>query len=122
MKYLSVILLAGLLLGCESRGPNAVKTTDTAPYIIGSITKQEKGSILVEENPDVQEPTKDGGKKVFLFISDETIILKQVGDTTLRDATSSKLKTGMKVKGWITGPILESYPGQADAHRIVILP
>ncbi len=122
MKYLSVILLVGLLLGCESTGSNSVKTADTDPYIIGTITKNEKGKILVEEDPNVHEPTKDGGKKVFLFISDDTIILKQDGDTALPQAANSELKTGIKVKGWINGPILQSYPGQAGADRIVILP
>lgn len=122
MKYLSVILLAGLLLGCESPESNSVETTDADPYIIGTITKNEKGKILVEEDPNIHEPTKDGGKKVFLFLSDETIIVKEDGDTSSPQVANPELKTGQKVKGWFNGLILESYPGKADANKIVILP
>lgn len=121
MKYLSsifkILALPVLLLACS----RSVETFDKEPYIVGTITEIEKEQILVEQDTSVYGPSKDGGKKVFLSISDETIILNQDADGSLSKVKNPKFEAGSEVKVWVNEPILLSYPAQAGAKRIVLL-
>lgn len=98
-----IFLLSLFIAACS----NPAESTEGEPYIIGTITKIEKDQILVEENPNVYGPSKAGGEKIYLFISDKTTLLKQ-NNGSLSRIDKSHLKTGAKAKVWIEGPVLTS--------------
>lgn len=83
-----------------------------APYIQGFITRLKDQQILVEEN--VSEVS--GSAKASLMLTDSTRILRHFGEVV----GVSDLRIGQRVRVWVVGPILESYPTQAVAAMIVI--
>lgn len=106
------VLALTLVTGCSGAVP------DGPPSIRGTITSVSfsqagVGSILVE-GPVADGTTLD---KAALSIN---------GDTSIIDASNSPLdagdlETGMRVEAWITGPVRESYPVQADADTVRVI-
>ncbi len=91
------------------------------PSIIGAITSITPGqggfgAVLVEET----SPKHLAFDKASLAITADTLLMKRVGDTYERIGFGD-LKRGMLVEVWITGPVRESYPVQADADTLVVL-
>lgn len=106
------LLATALLVGCASAVP------DEAPAIRGTISS-------VSEGPDgitgilVEGPVADGTTldKAALSITDSTKVLSASDEPVDADT----LSIGMRVEVWITGPVRESYPVQADADIVRIL-
>jgi len=95
-----------------------------APYIDGMITSiimdTEDGSIkemLIEENPGKMNT----GKKVYFSLTEVTDILLQKEDGSLKPFTREDLKEKIRVRGWSSGFIMDSYPAQGEAKRIVVI-
>ncbi len=94
------------------------------PHIDGEITELGERSgadrVLIEEDPDVVEPTEPGGGKLWLSLTGDTAIFVE-RDSGARDkASEDDLLPGRPARGWIDGGILDSYPGQANAACIVV--
>ncbi len=71
------------------------------------------GQILVESHADKLVD------KYIVTITDETLILEQDGENH-RQVDFRVLETTQKVQVWFTGPIMESFPMQGTAERVVI--
>ena len=125
MSRLNVLAVALLILaGCGSQAGSAtpgnsasINTQDIpseASYIQGAITTVKEKQILVEENA----VEVSGSAKASLRLTDSTRILRHSGAA----ARSSNLRVGQRVRVWVIGPVMESYPVQAMAAVIVIEP
>ncbi len=95
--------------------------TQAQPDLIGKINSVQQvlqgdkpGLILVDSLGD---KTSD---KYVLTITTDTSIQRQVGQV-LEPASFGDLQVGQDIKVWLTGPVRESYPAQADAQKIVIV-
>ena len=82
------------------------------PYIRGAITAIDAGQIRVEADPGAPA----GSDKAMLRITRETDIFWRSGER----ADQGDLRLGTVVSAWVTGPVRESYPVQADAATLVI--
>jgi hypothetical protein len=110
-------IAAGAMLvctACSSSTPGAPGTAalDSVPYIRGTITAIERNRIRIEEVP----ADLTGTAKALLRLTDTTRIQLHSGAV----ASPSDLRVGQGVSAWVTGPIMESYPVQADASAVVI--
>jgi len=101
-----------VLVGCTSGVP------DDAPAIRGKIisvsrTGDEVTAILVAGS------IADGTTfdRASLSITDATRVLSVTDD----EVGAKTLSEGMRVEAWVTGPVRESYPVQADADVVKIL-
>lgn len=106
------MLAAFALIGCSGNTPSA------DPAIRGNISSISRtpdgvGAILVE-GPIADGTTLD---KAALAITADTQVVSAAG----KDVDPETLEVGMRVEVWITGPVRESYPVQADAAVIEIL-
>lgn len=94
----------------------AAANAETWMAITGTIT-QINERVLVEEQPGLQ----DQGNKIWFTVPQTAQIFVQNGDQR-QPATADDLTIGQQVQVWAAGPVLESYPAQGSAARIVILP
>ncbi len=117
----SALLFSSLIsFGCSPAATDpsvsdaTAATPRTTPSIVGQVTAVALPTIVVEEKPI--EP--HGSDKAIVKITDGTQLVRQsegaVGPTELR--------VGQQVKVWFAGPAMESYPVQATAGLIVIVP
>lgn len=74
-------------------------------------------AVLLIEGPKTKDTQHD---KASVKVTDKTVLKKKVGKQLL-DATPDELIRGVTVEAVFTGPVLESYPVQATASKIVIL-
>lgn len=113
--YLSIVSLF-LLVSCSS----PTKTVNSEVDVIGTITEIKSSSgqlaILVEEYSTI---TEKNGKRIWLYISNETEIYKQGQSKSLIKVKSEYLKIGLKIKGWADQAVLLSNPAHADAVQII---
>jgi hypothetical protein len=134
MKKILVALLLTAVISCNTADSGRPYKSDIKafknPYIKGKITnitwkkigQDSVYTVLVEENPNVDEPLESGGKKVILSVSKSTeiFILKKDGNTYY--GNKEDLKVNQKVRGWLSsGTILTSYPSQAGAQQILAI-
>jgi hypothetical protein len=113
---MAAMLAPAALVGCASLTP-----PNGEPSIrrsVTSITPLSEGSgiILVEET----SPQGLGYDKASLAITRDTRFLERVGEGYIA-FTFDDISEGMVVEAWITGPVKESYPIQADADTAVML-
>ena len=106
-----VALLAAL--GCA---PNGGTLPNDAPFMSGTITTigrvAEGWRVRVEERPqDVS-----GSAKGVFRVGDGTIVRRPDGSRV----RAEDLREGQRVRVWVTGPVMESYPVQAGARAIVV--
>lgn len=91
------------------------------PYLTGQIHSIENSRILVAEG--IEEETFTGdideliGKAGWFTAEEETRIEGIEGEFL----SFEDLKERDKVKVWVTGPVMESYPVQATASKIVLI-
>jgi len=122
MGKMQICFLNALFFGAVMNSACSLAATDatapevltTKPDIIGQVTAIALPIIVVEENP--AEP--HGSAKARVRVTKNTQVLSQGKDV----AAITELQAGQQVKVWFTGPVMESYPLQATAGVIVILP
>lgn len=112
MKSVSVFVFA--IMGLVASSCHAEK----APVSIRGEIMMAKGSGILVEGKKEDDTSHD---KAMVTIIKKTTILRVEGEL-LKPATADDLKKGVRVEITFTGPVKESYPVQADARRIVILP
>lgn len=81
--------------------------------------KQAKTILVIEGIEDVTLSQEEWqGKPAIVFsVTNKTEITRENGEKVEFDA----LEKGQQVKVWHTGEVMESYPGQAEARKIVVL-
>lgn len=110
-SFLLVLCLA--LHGCTPSGEAPEPAIPTEPpYISGTITAAGDSRIRVEERPE----ESSGSAKADLRLTPATVVLWRSGEPAER----RDLGLGTRVRVWVSGPIMESYPVQATAGTVVI--
>jgi predicted secreted protein len=108
---LGAVLLTGsvfLLGGCSTE--ESVKEPD----LIGWIDVVMQNQILVSS------PENNTSDKFVVTATDQAVITYQVdGEET--QGQFDNFHTGQKVEIWFSGPVMESYPAQVSAEKIIII-
>ncbi|MFN2565187.1 MAG: DUF3221 domain-containing protein [Gemmatimonadaceae bacterium] len=104
------------LLATLACAPNGGLIPSDPPFVTGTVTSigrvPEGWTVRVEERPqDVS-----GSAKGVFRVGDRTQVRRAAGGTVRAD----NLREGQRVRVWVTGPVMESYPVQAAARLIVI--
>ncbi len=91
------------------------------PYIVGEVYSLGDDAILVSDGENSEnyhgKLEELDGNASWLTINKETIILDEDGNAlVIKD-----IEKGEKVEVWITGMVLESYPTQTVATKIIVL-
>ncbi|MDZ7838406.1 MAG: DUF3221 domain-containing protein [Actinomycetota bacterium] len=119
MKNLSILIIAVMLLALILAGCSRPEIT-LNPDIRGKITaideNQENVSILIEG--PIQQDT--GYDKARVTITADTEILLQQ-ENQISKVDIAYLQQGQTVQAVFNGPVMESYPVQAQAEEIIIL-
>ncbi len=112
--FITLLAMAGLLSGsCSSM--------QTEPDLIGRINTVQQ--TLTNDRPGlilVDSPGDKTADKYVLTVTAVTRIQRQA-DEKLKPASFGEMQAGQQIKVWLSGPVRESYPAQADARQIVIL-
>jgi uncharacterized protein DUF3221 len=116
--FLLLVLPLLVLLSCSVRSASEAPPA-TDPDLRGTVTRAdlsaEPPAVLVEEKPE--ETT--GSAKALVRLTEETRILRRVGDGVERAALED-LAVGQTVSVWFSGPVMESYPVQGTAAAVVM--
>lgn len=131
IRFISSIILMTLslflLMGCSDdsaiKDASQEQTKDSATlqppeepaHMIGTITKNDGGKIVVEEDPDEPMVTM----KAEIQLTDSTQYLIREGEQ-YRQAKKEDLKEGTKVEVWYQGIVQDSNPIQANGEYIVL--
>jgi hypothetical protein len=99
----------------RSSGGGDPNGTISCPPSCGS-TGSPMRSVLIEEAPGGH-----GDNKSHVRLPQTALLLRRTA-TGLERVGFSDLQVGQKVAAWFTGPVAESYPTQASARAVVIVP
>lgn len=104
--------------------------------LTGTITKRGEGLyqfrkkpgswILVEENPNAdcsrhKRPLRPGCQKMYFNITGRSDVYREEGNALVK-VPATRLKKGQKIRADYTGyDVAESYFGQTEARRVVIM-
>ena len=120
MRVARWILASAIVLAACA--PAAI-VPDHAPDIVGTITSVQapptpegRTRVRIEANP----AEESGSPKMVLAVDRETRILDASGGGEMRRVGVEALRVGDRVRAWVTGPIMESYPSQGTAGTIVV--
>ncbi|WP_084780456.1 YobA family protein [Bacillus massilinigeriensis] len=107
--FISVIPLFGLLLlGCGTQDKGEIGSIDdkmTDPDIEGYIVKMTEQGILVV-SVESEDLSSTGGKEEFY-------------NAVWASNVNREVDIGQRVRVWFDGPIMESYPGQGKANKVI---
>ncbi len=109
-------LAALAALGIAFASPAMAQSPDNG--VRGVVTEVSRSAefVVVEEDPS----DRSGSAKGEFAVTEETEILEQ-RDGDLAPAPFEALRVGQTVEATYAGPVVESYPTQGVAGRIVIL-
>lgn len=110
-KLVLAILLTTLIFAAACTATND-KIPSSPPGIRGEVTSVGGGRIVVEEKP----AEKSGSAKASVRLAPDTVVALANG----KSLGTADLRKGQIVKVWFSGPIMESYPVQATAGKIVV--
>jgi predicted small lipoprotein YifL len=111
LRSVPVVALAlALLAGCGGDAPLEPPNASPAAYS-GALEESAEGRVLVREDGDACG--------IWLAPADGVDVLRAEGDGYAA-ASWDDLAAGQAVDVWISGPIAESCPMQADADAVVI--
>ncbi len=118
----ALVLLPGcgyLLTEPDSESPHIVGTITEVPSRLGTY------AFLIEEHPEKPAGASatpfTAGDKYHVRVTEATRIERRTSAGGMRNASLEEITVGMRAEVWFVGPILESYPAQATADRILIL-
>jgi hypothetical protein len=119
----TILAIGGLVAGCVTNA-STMQVPTTTPSVRGVITSAEPAggqvaSIRVAWAADPAIGAKADLDAAQLGITDATVLRRKVG-SAYEPLTRADLKVGSIVEAWITGPVRESYPVQADAATVVV--
>ena len=104
-----VVLVGSILLlgGCSTAG------SEREYDLVGWIDKVMQNQILVNS------PDNNTSDKFVITVTNQTAVIKQI-DGEKENAGFDSLNVGQKIEVWFAGPVMESYPAQVSAEKIVI--
>ncbi len=111
-----IATLMGFLLlfgGCISSG------SKTEPDLVGWIDNAFQPQSETPGQLLINSPDNKTSDKFMVSVTDKTVIFDETGEEQKRVDFGSII-TGQKVVVWFSGPVMESYPAQASADKIVI--
>lgn len=110
-----------LAAACARPGAGPVPVQGEAADIIGTVKERREvqGGVSVRIE---QDSTRSAGYPVAqVTVGSGTRVVRRIaGD--LSPAASEELRVGTRVQAWFTGPVLRSYPAQATARLVIIVP
>ena len=108
--------LVAIVLACK--GPSQ-KIPDAPVSLLGRVTAvQKSGGGVGTVNVEAPSVHAVGGTRVVVRVMDSTTVIGAAPDHGKADFNA--LKTGEWVRVWFVGPVLQSYPMQANAGTIVV--
>lgn len=120
-----VLLLAGAAAGCGAESETTAVGLGS-PDIIGTITAMQPGSAgdaggSISLEVRKTEPGAPSDQYVITLTSD-TPIYRQVSDEIgdISEVGFGALQAGQRAEVWLSGPVAESFPMQAQAEFVVI--
>jgi hypothetical protein len=117
-QVLQLLFLTLVLAGC-GEGATDHDTQYSTPDIAGLIYSIEGKTILVVEgieDVNISQEEWHGKPAIRYEITTDTIIESEEGEKL----TFVDLHIGQKVQVWSYGPIMESYPMQTKAKKIIL--
>lgn len=108
---LFLLPLLALLAACGGADADEALPADP-PYLRGTVTALDGDQVRVEENAG----ERSGSAKAVLRITPSTRIVWRTGEPAER----GDLRLGTRVSAWVSGPIAESYPVQAEADLLLV--
>jgi hypothetical protein len=100
-----------LLLIAFACAPAASSPPASDPHVRGEITRVSASEVTVEEIPG-----ESRGAKAVVTVTDATVIESRSG----RRLRAGDLRQGQTVGVWFDGEVMQSYPLQGKASRIVV--
>jgi len=97
-----------LLGGCSTAG------SERGSDLVGWIDNVMQNQILVNS------PDNNTSDKFVVTVTDQTAIIKQA-DGEKQNVGFDSFDVSQKVEVWFAGPVMESYPAQVSAEKIVIM-
>ncbi|HEV2132569.1 MAG TPA: DUF3221 domain-containing protein [Longimicrobiaceae bacterium] len=121
-----IVLAVAWLPGC---GYLATEPASESAHTVGTITEVPSRlgtyAFLIEERPEQPMGANAGpfttGDKYHVAVTEATRIERRTSTGGLQSASLEEITVGMRAEVWFVGPILQSYPAQATASRILIL-
>ena len=98
----------------------SVQANETEPNLIGWIDgiNQPQGETLGQIL--VNSPDNNTSDKFLVTANDDTTIYTRVNGEEDQKIGFSGFNSGQKVEVWFSGPVMESYPAQVSAGKIII--
>jgi hypothetical protein len=121
LLLVTILFLNTSLIGCSStQNSEEITPYDSEPHMTGKIYQLSDEFITVVEDIEKVENAEilwDVDTDVTIFsMTDETIIIKGNGE----EGNIDDLKERQEIVIWDTGWVNDSFPGQAEARKIVI--
>ncbi len=115
-----VLAMSIVLGGCNTSG-GVARTEPAVRGVITSLDLAENAKaahmlVVWTDDPDVGDSTDLVAAQVG--IASDAIVERTAGSGDYERIEPSELQVGDIVEVWFTGPVRESYPGQADAERV----
>ena len=130
VRGLAAVAAMVLVAGCAGRGEEpvpepAAEAREARPDISGTITRVDTldgiGGRVAEATVEANPLEESGSAKARVTITTATRIFVDESDVR-RPATLDELRRLRTVDVWFEGPVMESYPVQATAARVVVRP
>lgn len=115
--HLSVLAMSGIFLVLSGCSGGADETEPNLVGWIGDIHQSQgetTGQILVNS------PDNNTSDQFMLTVTEETQIYSRINSDEDREADFSEFVVGQQVDVWFSGPVMESYPAQVTADKILI--
>ena len=112
MLLLGITILTGAVLvfgGCLASGTNGV------PDLVGWIDSIQQPQGEAPSQILVNSPDNSTSDKFLVTVTAKTAIYKQ-----MQNVGFDSFNAGQKVEIWFSSPVMESYPAQVSAEKIVI--
>ena len=112
---ISLLTITALLFSACS-----VSNADTEPNLVGWIDDIQQSQS--DENPGlllIYSPDNKTSDMFVVMVSDKAIIGVRDGEGH-QAASFDVLNVGQKVEVWFSGPVMESYPAQVAADKVII--
>lgn len=115
-KIIGIFVMVVILLsvfGCS------VAHTDAEPDLVGWINSVQQSQNETPGMILVTTPDNKTSDKFMVTVTKKTVIYKQVAGKQ-QNAAFDNFNAGQKVEIWFSGPVMESYPAQVSADKILV--
>ncbi|HEY96827.1 MAG TPA: DUF3221 domain-containing protein [Dehalococcoidia bacterium] len=114
---LGVTIIMGIVLvlnGCSAQA------NETDPNLIGWIDGINQPQGEKSGQISVNSPDNNTSDKFMITVTDKTQIYTRINSEKDQKVGFNDFNAGQKVEVWFSGPVMESYPAQVSAGKILI--